>query len=51
MVWRSDLHQQSAKIKTIDLRYPNGLAVAWRNSKAVAAANKDPIRKATIVRG
>jgi cell division protein FtsQ len=51
MVWRSDLHQQSAKIKTIDLRYPNGLAVAWRNSIAVATAKKDPIRKTAIIRG
>lgn len=51
MVWRSELHQQSAKIKTIDLRYPNGLAVGWRNSMAVATAKKDPIRKVTIVRG
>lgn len=51
MVWRSDLHQQSAKIKTIDLRYPNGLAVAWRNSTAVATANKEPIRKPDIIRG
>lgn len=51
MAWRSDLHQQSARIKTIDLRYPNGLAVAWRNSIAVATANKDTISKATIVRG
>ena len=51
MAWRSDLHQQSARIKTIDLRYPNGLAVAWRNSIAVATANKDAISKATIVRG
>jgi cell division protein FtsQ len=51
MVWRSDLHQQSAKIETIDLRYPNGLAVAWRNSTAVATANKEPIRKPDIIRG
>jgi cell division protein FtsQ len=51
MVWRSDLHQQSTKIKTIDLRYPNGLAVAWRNSTAVATANKEPIWKSAIIRG
>jgi cell division protein FtsQ len=51
MVWRSDLHQQSAKIKTIDLRYPNGLAVAWRNSIAVATAKKELIRKRDIIRG
>jgi cell division protein FtsQ len=51
MVWRSDLHQQLAKIKTIDLRYPNGLAVAWRTSTAVATANKEPIRKPDIIRG
>lgn len=50
-VWRSDLYKQSARIKAIDLRYPNGLAVAWRNSTAVATAKKDLIRKATIVRG
>jgi cell division protein FtsQ len=51
MVWRSDLHQQSENIKTIDLRYPNGLAVAWRNSMAVVTAKKDPLRKTTIIRG
>jgi cell division protein FtsQ len=29
-VWESGLNSQSDNIKAIDLRYPNGLAVAWR---------------------
>jgi len=39
MVWQSGLSTQSNSIKTIDLRYPNGLAVAWRNSSAGANHN------------
>jgi len=30
LVWDSGLSQQINKIETIDLRYPNGLAVAWK---------------------
>jgi cell division protein FtsQ len=30
-VWASGLNQQLKHIKTIDLRYPNGLAVAWKD--------------------
>ena len=31
MVWRSGLDVQLNNIATIDLRYPNGLAVSWRD--------------------
>jgi len=51
LVWESELNQQSNKIKTIDLRYPNGLAVAWKSRKTVAVIQTDGLRKVTIVRG
>lgn len=31
VVWRSGLDIQLNNIATIDLRYPNGLAVSWRD--------------------
>ena len=37
LVWESGLSQQVKEIKTIDLRYPNGLAVAWRDGALVNA--------------
>jgi len=51
LVWSSDLYRQSSNIKTIDLRYPNGLAVAWRDQKSVAANKTDELRKVVITRG
>lgn len=55
VVWETDLNQQSSKIKAIDLRYPNGLAVSWKGRKAVTAlkfdTQLDELRKVTIVRG
>jgi cell division protein FtsQ len=33
--WESGLNQQINSIETIDLRYPNGLAVAWRDGVLV----------------
>lgn len=36
-VWASGLNRQLKQIKTIDLRYPNGLAVAWKEGALAAA--------------
>jgi cell division protein FtsQ len=36
-VWESGLSQQVKEIKTIDLRYPNGLAVAWKDGALAGA--------------
>ena len=35
-VWAAGLNQQLKHIKTIDLRYPNGLAVAWKDDASAA---------------
>ncbi len=40
LVWDSGLSQQINNIEIIDLRYPNGLAVAWKQG-ALAGAFKD----------
>ena len=36
-VWASGLNRQLKQIKTIDLRYPNGLAVAWKEGALAEA--------------
>lgn len=36
-VWAAGLSQQLKHIKTIDLRYPNGLAVAWKDGALAEA--------------
>jgi cell division protein FtsQ len=36
-VWAAGLSQQLKHIKTIDLRYPNGLAVAWKDGALAGA--------------
>ena len=41
IVWQSGLSLQSDNIKTIDLRYPNGLAVSWKES--ALADSKDQV--------
>ena len=55
MVWESELSQQSSRVKAIDLRYPNGLAVSWKGRKSVAEikleTQRNEWRKVTIVRG
>ena len=55
LVWETDLGQQSNKIKAIDLRYPNGLAVSWKGRKPVVEmkldTQLDELRKVTIVSG
>ena len=55
VVWDSELSQQSGRIKTIDLRYPNGLAVSWKGRKSMAQIEindkSDELRKVTIIRG
>ena len=55
VVWESELSNQSARIKTIDLRYPNGLAVAWKDRKSVANnrldSQSDELRQVTVIRG
>jgi cell division protein FtsQ len=38
-VWAAGLSQQLKHIKTIDLRYPNGLAVAWKDGALVGMQN------------
>jgi cell division protein FtsQ len=47
LVWDSGLNRQLNNIKIIDLRYPNGLAVAWKDGMLVDAqlnAEKNPVR-------
>lgn len=39
VVWESGLNVHSENIAIIDMRYPNGLAVTWRNSDRLAAVN------------
>jgi cell division protein FtsQ len=50
-VWESDLHLQSDNIETIDLRYPNGLAVALRNPVKTSEVNTETTDKNSIVHG
>ena len=38
-VWAAGLSQQLKHIKTIDLRYPNGLAVAWKDAALAETHN------------
>ena len=47
LAWNSGLQNELDNIKTIDLRYPNGLAVAWKDGLLIGAqhdkrANADP---------
>lgn len=47
LAWNSGLQNELDNIKTIDLRYPNGLAVAWKDGSLIGAqhdirANADP---------
>ena len=49
-VWESGLNQQSESIETIDLRYPNGLAVAWREEKQSSAGNGARITNGNLIR-
>jgi cell division protein FtsQ len=55
VVWESELSQQSSRVKAIDLRYPNGLAVSWKGRKSLAVKNlndkSDELRRVTIIRG
>ena len=47
LVWESGLNRQLNNIKTIDLRYPNGLAVAWKDGILVGAqlnTEENPVR-------
>ena len=37
MVWAAGLSQQLKHIESIDLRYPNGLAVAWKDGALIGA--------------
>jgi len=39
VVWRSGLEQHMDKISSIDLRYPNGIAVSWKDREI--AINQD----------
>jgi cell division protein FtsQ len=51
LVWESGLNQQVKEIKTIDLRYPNGLAVAWRDGSLAGADWKTKLNAVSTVRG
>ena len=51
LVWESDLYKHSDNIETIDLRYPNGVAVAWRDQTAVSALKTDSTRKDIVING
>lgn len=51
LVWASGLNQQAKEIKTIDLRYPNGLAVAWRNGTLASADWNTRQNAVSTVRG
>jgi len=39
LVWQSELYTKSDNIESIDMRYPNGLAVAWRNGGGLSEVN------------
>ena len=40
LVWTAGLNRQLARIESIDLRYPNGLAVAWKGAALAATQNE-----------
>jgi len=49
LVWKSGLNQQINSIKTIDLRYPNGLAVAWKDGVLIGAQHDTEVNTAQSV--
>jgi cell division protein FtsQ len=51
LVWESGLNQQLKEIKTIDLRYPNGLAVAWKHGLSVGAHWNNKANAVSTVQG
>ena len=51
LVWKSGLNQQLNSIKTIDLRYPNGLAVAWKDGVLIGAQHDTEANTAQSVQG
>ena len=51
LVWKSGLNQQLNSIKTIDLRYPNGLAVAWKDGVLIGAQHGTEANTAQSVQG
>lgn len=51
LVWKSGLNQQLDSIKTIDLRYPNGLAVAWKDGVLIGAQQDTEANTAQSVQG
>ena len=51
LIWESGLNAQSDNIETIDLRYPNGLAVAWRSSVTLGADDHARAAKVTVIPG
>ena len=46
---KSGLNQQINSIKTIDLRYPNGLAVAWKDGVLIGAQHDTEVNTAQSV--
>ena len=48
LVWKSGLNQQLDSIKTIDLRYPNGLAVGWKDGVLIGAHHDTEINTAHL---
>jgi cell division protein FtsQ len=51
LIWESGLNLQSDNIETIDLRYPNGLAVAWRSTVAEVVDKNARAEKVTVISG
>ena len=51
LVWASDLYKYSDNIETIDLRYPNGVAVAWRDQTTVSAVKTGRTSIDTVING
>lgn len=39
-IWAAQLHRYADQLATVDLRYPNGAAVAWRGAAAVKISNR-----------
>jgi cell division protein FtsQ len=51
LVWKSGLNQHLGSIKTIDLRYPNGLAVAWKDGALIDAQDDTKANTAQSAQG
>ena len=50
-VWESGLEIQSDNIAVIDMRYPNGLAITWRNADRLGTANNATTTNGNSIHG